>query len=145
MMLNIVSWQLFSRQSPIPELILSDQHEQRRMFALLDDMDHSDVEGSQPYGIGSKCFWKCTPRPRNACSTPSWWNSASAPEARTAPRRRRWMRCETTMTFRDAISSVDTEDVGDEAWWTALAKSREANSDHMGSKSVRPTSVVTRI
>lgn len=34
--------------------------------------------------------------------------------------------------IRDAIGLVDAEEVGTGSWWKAVAKVREANSDHMG-------------
>jgi hypothetical protein len=115
----------------ITELILSDHHEQRRMFALLDEAGgdrarlgpiwdrlvvllevHAKAEEQLFYprllGIG----------------TGAGGTDSAAGETRDA--------IHDHNQIRDAIRSAGRHEVGSEQWWQGVRAAREANSDHMG-------------
>lgn len=116
----------------ITELILTDHHEQRRMFALLDDVDRGDVDTlTAVWGrlrillevhaeAEERLFY---PRLLNVGTGAGGKDSAGA-ETRDA--------IHDHNQIRDALADVDPNDVGSDGWWQAVAKTREVNSDHMG-------------
>ena len=115
----------------ITELILSDHHEQRRTFALLDEIAddparlrpvwdrlavllevHADAEEQLFY-----------PRLLHAGTGAGGTESAAA-EAKDA--------IHDHNQIRDAISRAARHPVGTAGWWQGVLAAREANSDHMG-------------
>jgi hypothetical protein len=115
----------------ITEVILSDHHEQRRMFAMLDDVDRSDVK-----------------------TLTVLWNRLSAmlevhaqaeelffyPELLALGRRLRDdTEAEETRDaigdhndIRDGILEAARHEVGSEGWWSGVDAARHANDEHMG-------------
>ena len=115
----------------ITELILSDHHEQRRMFAILDEVDRAD-----------------------AATLVVLWNRISAmletharaeeeifyPELLKLGERLHEDR-EVDETedaigdhndIRDGISEAARHDVGSDGWWKGVNAARVANDEHMG-------------
>jgi hypothetical protein len=115
----------------ITELILSDHHEQRRMFAMLDDVDRSDT-GTL------KALWE-----RLAAMLEV---HAEAEELYFYPellelgkRLRSDEQIEETEDaigdhndIRDGILEAAKHEVGSEGWWKGVSAAREANDEHMG-------------
>ena len=120
----------------ITEVILSDHHGQRRMFALLDDVDRSDVK-----------------------TLTMLWNRLSAmlevhaqaeelffyPELLALGRRLRddSEAAETKDAIgdhndiRDGILEANRHEVGSPGWWGGVDAARHANDEHMGEGSTR--------
>lgn len=115
----------------ITELILNDHHEQRRMFALLDEL------GDDPAKLGpvwnrlaillevhaaaeEKLFY---PRLLRVGEGAGGVDTASA-ETKDA--------IHDHNQIRDAVAEARQHPVGGEAWWNSVIDAREANSDHMG-------------
>ncbi|MGI8450491.1 MAG: hemerythrin domain-containing protein [Streptosporangiaceae bacterium] len=115
----------------ITELILNDHHEQRRMFALLDEI------GDDPARLGpvwdrlaillevhadaeEQLFY---PRLLHAGTGAAGMDSAAA-ETRDA--------IHDHNQIRDAIHRAAQHPVGSREWWQGVLGAREANSDHMG-------------
>ena len=115
----------------ITELILSDHHEQRRMFALLDEA------GDDPARLGpiwnrlaillevhadaeEQLFY---PRLLDAGTGAGGMDSAAG-ETKDA--------IHDHNQIRDAIRSAGGHPVGSKQWWQGVLAAREANSDHMG-------------
>jgi hypothetical protein len=115
----------------ITDLILADHHEQRRMFALLDEAGedparlapiwhrltvllevHADAEEQLFY-----------PRLLDAGEGAGSAGSATA-EAKDA--------IHDHSDIRDGIRRADRHPVGSQDWWQCVADTRAANSDHMG-------------
>ena len=114
----------------ITEVILSDHHEQRRMFAMLDDVDRSDIK-----------------------TLTVLWNRLSAmlevhaqaeelffyPELLALGRRLRDdSEAEETKDaigdhndIRDGVHAAEAHTVGTPEWWAAVTQAREANDEHM--------------
>jgi hypothetical protein len=115
----------------ITEVILSDHHEQRRMFAMLDDVDRSDIK-----------------------TLTVLWNRLSAmlevhaqaeelffyPELLALGRRLRDdSEAEETKdaigdhnAIRDGILEAARHEVGSDGWWRGVDAARHANDEHMG-------------
>jgi hypothetical protein len=62
----------------VTELILHQHSEQRRIFALIDDLDPEDTTTLEAVWSRLASCWKCMPGPRRSSSTPDC--SRSAPE-----------------------------------------------------------------
>ncbi|MBA8795135.1 hypothetical protein FHX74_002763 [Friedmanniella endophytica] len=115
----------------ITELILSDHHEQRRMFAVLDEIDRSDTRS---LGI----VWK-----RLAAMLEV---HAEAEEELFYPEllklgKARHDDAEAEETddaigdhndIRDGILKAADAEVGSDDWWEGVNAAREANDEHMG-------------
>lgn len=115
----------------ITELILNQHHEQRRAFALLDDIDRTD--GKRLAAVWSRLevllevhadaeerfFY-----PRLLKIGTGGGSAEDAPdEVKDA--------LEDHNEIRDGIREARQHQPGSEAWWAAVMKTREANSDHM--------------
>lgn len=115
----------------ITELILNDHHEQRRMFALLDET------GDDPARLGpiwdrlaillevhadaeEQLFY---PRLLHVGTGAGGVGSAAA-ETKDA--------IHDHNQIRDAIHRAAQHPVGSQEWWQGVLEAREANSDHMG-------------
>ncbi len=115
----------------ITELILNDHHEQRRMFALLDEA------GSDPARLGpiwdrlaillevhadaeEQLFY---PRLLDV-GVGAGGTDSGAGETKDA--------IHDHNQIRDAIRSAGRHEVGSKQWWQGVLAAREANSDHMG-------------
>jgi hypothetical protein len=115
----------------ITEVILSDHHEQRRMFALLDDVDRSDTETLA-------ALWA-----RLAVTLEV---HAQAEELYFYPEllklgRRLHDDSEVAETedaigdhndIRNGISEAARHEVGSSGWWAGVTAARKANDEHMG-------------
>jgi len=116
----------------ITELILTDHHEQRRIFALLDDVDRGDTAAiSAVWGrlrvlleVHAAAEEKLFYPQLLGLGTGAGSKDSAAAETRDA--------LHDHNDIRDAISDLDKQEAGTTAWWEALAGVREANSDHMG-------------
>ena len=115
----------------ITQLILDDHHEQRKMFAILDEIPREDIE-----------------------KLASVWNRlcillevhAEAEEQHFYPHLLRLghgamgesanSESEDAIKdhneIRDAIRKVNEADTGSDSWWSAVLEARRQNSDHMG-------------
>ncbi len=116
----------------ITDLILNDHHDQRRLFAYLDEIDRSDTAALDAVwgrlavlldvhaAAEEKYFY---PRLLEIGTGGGGEDSAAS---------------ETTDVIkdhneiRDAVRQVADHQTGTEDWWTAVVAAREANSDHIG-------------
>jgi hypothetical protein len=100
----------------ITELILSDHHEQRRRFAMLDEIDRSSTA---TLGV----IWT-----RLAAMLEVHAKAEELffyPELLKLGRRLRDQ-------IRDGILEASRHDVGSEGWWRGVTAARKANDEHMG-------------
>jgi hypothetical protein len=115
----------------ICELILSDHHEQRRMFAMLDDVPKDDT---RTLGV----MWK-------RLSTMLEVHAQGEEELfypellKLGERLHTEAEVEETEDaigdhndIRDGILAAQAAEVGSEAWWKGVNDAREANDEHMG-------------
>jgi hypothetical protein len=115
----------------ITELILSDHHEQRRMFAMLDDGDASDTET-----LGALWRRLSTMLEVHAEGEERYFY----PELlRLGQRLHDDSEVEETEDaigdhndIRDGVLEAARHAVGSEGWWKGVNAAREANDEHMG-------------
>jgi hypothetical protein len=114
----------------ITELILTQHHEQRRAFALLDELPTTRTD-SRPSGSGSTILLEVHAKAEELYFYPRLLKvgtgggdaESAASETKDAIKDHN--------EIRDAIAEAAKHEVGSDGWWTAVRDADEANSDHM--------------
>lgn len=115
----------------ITQLILDDHHEQRRLFAILEQIDRSDTGALAAVWGRLAAFLEVHAAAEEAIFYPALL------KAGIAARRRAGVEDETLDAIhdhneiRDAVAEVARHRVGTDAWYAAVAGANLANGDHM--------------
>ncbi len=115
----------------ITQLILDDHHEQRRLFAILEQIDRSDTEALSAVWGRLAAFLEIHAAAEEAIFYPELLRVG------IAARRRAGVEDETLDAIgdhneiRDAVAEVARHPVGSDGWYAAVAGANLANSDHM--------------
>ncbi len=116
----------------ITELILEDHHEQRRMFAMLDDVDRHDTETLAAVWTRLRILLEVHAAAEEELFYPTLLAiGAGAGDADSAGEETKDAIGDHN-EIRDGIAHADQHDVGSRGWWDGVVETREANSDHMG-------------
>jgi hypothetical protein len=121
------------REDPvdITQLILDDHHEQRRLFAILEQVDRADTEALSAVWGRLAAFLELHAAAEEAIFYPVLL------QAGLAARRAAGVEEETVDAIRDhneirdAVAEVGRHLVGGDGWFAAVAAANQANSDHM--------------
>lgn len=116
----------------ITQLILDDHHEQRKMFALLDEVDRDDTEALAAIWERLRILLEVHAAAEEELFYPRLLEvGEGATDA-----------CDAEEETEDAISDhndiragiaeAERHDVGSPGWWQGLSTTREENSKHMG-------------
>ncbi len=116
----------------ITELILSDHHEQRRMFALLDDLVGEQPERIRPVWERLKVLLEVHAEAEEKLFYPRLLDVGAGEGSKDSPEGETGDAIHDHNQIRDAVAAVAKHDVATDGWWQAVAEAREANSDHMG-------------
>lgn len=113
----------------VTELILSDHHEQRRMFAILDQMGHQ---------AGLRSVWDrlCILLEVHADAEeqlfyPRLLHVGNGADGADSAREETTDAIRDHNDIRDGIRRARRHPVGSDDWWQAVTETRIANSDHM--------------
>ena len=115
----------------ITQLILDDHHEQRRLFAILEQIDRSDTESLSAVWGRLAAFLEVHAAAEEAIFYPELLKVG------IAARRRAGVEGETLDAIgdhneiRDAVAEVARHPVGGDGWYAAVAAANLANGDHM--------------
>jgi Hemerythrin HHE cation binding domain len=115
----------------ITQLILDDHHEQRRLFAILEQIDRADVEVLSAVWGRLAAFLDLHAAAEEAIFYPVLL------QVGLAARRAAGVEAETVDAIRDhneirdAVAEVARHPVGSDGWFAAVAGANLANSDHM--------------
>jgi hypothetical protein len=115
----------------ITQLILDDHHEQRRLFAIVEQVDRSDTGALSAVWGRLATFLEVHAAAEEAIFYPALL------QAGIAGRRRAGVEDETTDAIgdhneiRDAVAEVARHLVGSDDWYAAIAGANVANGDHM--------------
>ncbi len=115
----------------ITQLVLDDHHEQRRLFAILEQIDQSDTEALSAVWERLAAFLEVHAAAEEAIFYPALL------QAGIAARRRAGVEDETLDAIhdhneiRDAVAEVARHPVGSDGWYAAVAGANLANGDHM--------------
>ena len=110
----------------ITEVILSDHHEQRRMFALLDDVDRSDVKTLTVLWNRLSAMLEVHAAAEEAVFYPELLRVADADGEETKDA------IGDHNDIRDGILEAARHEVGSKGWWEGVDAARHANDEHMG-------------
>jgi hypothetical protein len=116
----------------ITELILTDHHEQRRMFALLDDLRDAPTEQVKPVWERLKVLLEVHAEAEEKLFYPKLLEVGQGAGSKDSPEGETGDALHDHNEIRDAVAEVGKHRVGSGPWWDAVAEAREANSDHMG-------------
>jgi len=115
----------------ITELILNDHHEQRRMFALLDEL------GDDPAKLGPvwnrlAILLEVQAAAEEELFDPRLLRVGEGAGGEVGPSAETKDAIHDHNQIRDAVREARRNPVGGEAWWRSVIDAREAYSDHMG-------------
>ncbi|HEV7653949.1 MAG TPA: hemerythrin domain-containing protein [Mycobacteriales bacterium] len=115
----------------ITEIILSDHHEQRRMFAMLDEIDRSDTATLDALWTRLSAMLEVHAQAEELFFYPEL--------LKLGERRHEDEEVEETKDaigdhndIRDGILASREHDPGTEGWWAGVTAARKANDEHMG-------------
>lgn len=110
----------------IADLVLEDHHRQRRMFAVLDDIDRSDTERLAAVWGDLADFLEVHAAAEEAVLYPDVLklSDPDAEETKDA--------IGDHNDIRDAVRRAAAAEVGSDEWWEAVGDARAANTEHMG-------------
>ena len=115
----------------ITQLILDDHHEQRRLFAMLEQIDRTDTEALAAVWGRLATFLELHAAAEEKLFYPALL------QVGLAARRAAGVEAETLDAIgdhneiRDAVAEVANHQVGTDGWFAAVAGANLANSDHM--------------
>jgi hypothetical protein len=117
----------------ITELILTQHHEQRRQFAMLDQIPPEDTTTLE-------ALWRrlCVLLEVHAEAEERYFYPEvlrlghGAPGSEDGPEDETEDAIKDHNEIRDGIRKADAHPVGSEEWWAGVREAREANDDHMG-------------
>ncbi len=114
----------------ITQLILDDHHEQRRLFAILEQIDRTDTSALSAIWERLAVFLELHAEAEEEIFYPELLRvgegaAGASPQAETEDA------IADHNDIRDAVAAVADHEVGSDGWYDAVAKANQANSDHM--------------
>lgn len=116
----------------ITQLILDDHHEQRRLFAVLEQIDNDDVEALAAVWERLSKFLEVHAKAEEDFFYPALLKLGQGAGGKPSAEAETLHAIKDHNKIRDAIKKVADHKVGSAAWRKAVAKANDANSDHMG-------------
>jgi hypothetical protein len=116
----------------ITQLILDDHHEQRRIFAILEQIDRADTGVLAAIWSRLAAFLELHAAAEEAIFYPSLLQVGLAGRRATGVEAETLDAIHDHNEIRDAVTEVARHQVGTDAWFAAVAAANLANSDHMG-------------
>lgn len=115
----------------ITDLILNDHHEQRRLFAYLDDIEQANTEALGAVWQRLKILLDVHAAAEEALFYPHLLKIGTGAGGESSAGSETKDVIKDHNQIRDAAAEVGLHEVDSNAWRQAVVKTREANSDHM--------------
>ena len=115
----------------ITQLILDDHHEQRRLFAILEQIDRSDTRSLSAVWGRLATFLEVHAAAEEAIFYPALLQVGIAARRKAAVEDETLDAIHDHNEIRDAVEDVTRHPVGSDGWYAAVAAANLANSDHM--------------
>jgi hypothetical protein len=115
----------------ITELILDDHHEQRRLFAILEQIDRSNTEALSAVWGRLATFLELHAAAEEAIFYPVLLQTGIAARQRSGVEDETLDAIKDHNQIRDAVAEVARHPVSSDAWYGAVAGANLANGDHM--------------
>ncbi len=116
----------------ITQLILDDHHEQRRLFAMLDEIDPTDKTSLAALWKRLAAFLEVHAEAEERFFYPMLLSLGEGAGGKPTAADETLDAIKDHNEIRDAVAAVAGHDVGGDDWFAAVAKANEANGDHMG-------------
>jgi hypothetical protein len=115
----------------ITEIILEQHHQQRRMFAVLDELPRDDTEALAAVWARLEVFLEVHAEAEEQFFYPRLLRLGKGnPDGGVRDEVEDAVKDHNDI--RDAVKATHDHEVGTDAWWTAVWDARKANDDHMG-------------
>jgi hypothetical protein len=114
----------------ITQLILDDHHEQRRLFAILEQIDRTDTAALSTVWDRLAALLEVHAEAEEQLFYPQLLRVGKGVDS-LDPADETEDAIGDHNDIRDAVAAVADHDVGSDGWYDAVAKANEANSDHM--------------
>ncbi|MGH3168259.1 MAG: hemerythrin domain-containing protein [Trebonia sp.] len=115
----------------ITQLILDDHHEQRRLFAILEQINRSDTGALSAVWGRLAAFLEVHAAAEEAIFYPVLLKVGIAARRRAGVEDETLDAIHDHNEIRDAVAEVARHSVGSDAWYAAVAGANLANGDHM--------------
>jgi hypothetical protein len=115
----------------ITQLILDDHHEQRRLFALLEQLDPADTGGLSAVWRRLAAFLDLHAEAEEQLFYPALLHLGKGVDEQHDPEEETEDAIRDHNDIRDAVADVARHDVGSGGWFAAVAAANRANGDHM--------------
>ena len=116
----------------ITQLILDDHHEQRRLFAILEQIDSRDVDSLTTVWGRLAAFLEVHAEAEERFFYPDLLKIGRGAGAKDSAAAETEDAIDDHNDIRDSVAAVAGHPVGSSDWWKAVASANEANSKHMG-------------
>ncbi|HEX2263354.1 MAG: hemerythrin domain-containing protein [Actinomycetota bacterium] len=114
----------------ITQLILDDHHEQRRLFAILEQIDRTDTAALSAVWTRLAAFLEVHAEAEEQIFYPDLLRVGKGVDG-ISPADETVDAIGDHNDIRDAVAAVADHEVGSDGWYEAVAKANEANGDHM--------------
>ncbi len=115
----------------ITQLILDDHREQRRLFAMLDEIDPSDAKSLSAIWTRLAAFLEVHAESEERFFYPSLLHLGEGAGGRESAEDETEDAIEDHNEIRDAVQAVSTCQIGSQDWFEAVAAANKANGKHM--------------
>jgi hypothetical protein len=115
----------------ITQLVLDDHHEQRRLFAILEQIDRRETGALSAVWGRLAAFLEVHAAAEEAIFYPALLRVGIAARRRTGVEDETLDAIHDHNEIRDSVAEVARHSVGSDDWYTAVAGANLANSDHM--------------
>jgi hypothetical protein len=116
----------------ITQLILDDHQEQRRLFGILEQVDHTENEKLMAIWMRLSAFLEVHAEAEEKLFYPELLRLGKGVGGKSTPEAETQDAIHDHNEIRNAISAVATHAVGSKSWYRAISLANKANSDHMG-------------
>jgi hypothetical protein len=115
----------------ITQLILDDHHEQRRLFAILEQIDRGDAGTLRSVWARLSAFLEVHAAAEEEMFYPELLKAGTSTGALSKVEEETLDAIHDHNDIRDAIAAVAGHEVGSDGWYAAIAAVNMANGDHM--------------
>ncbi len=115
----------------IAQLVLDDHHEQRRLFAILEQIDRGDTDRLTAVWKRLAAFLDLHAEAEEKLFYPALLQLGKGVSAEHTPESETEDAIHDHNDIRDAVAKVGDQAMGSDGWYEAIAAANEANGDHM--------------
>jgi hypothetical protein len=115
----------------ITDVILNDHQDQRRMFAVLDEMHDSPVRDLEAVWSRLRILLEVHAKAEELLFYPELLALGAGAGGKDSPVDETTDAIHDHNEIRDAIAGVELHPAGSSQWWRAVAKVNKVNGDHM--------------